>query len=88
MGLTARARLVVGSTKDALVVPYDYVLQDEAGTEYVYVYQEGRAIRRDVTAGEELSEGYLIVSGLSAGDRIVQEPASIKKDGETVTLKS
>lgn len=43
VGLNAKAAVQVSSIPDALVVPYECVLQDEEGDEYVYAYADGRA---------------------------------------------
>ena len=87
MGLSAKASVVVNSQDDALIVPYDCILQDENNKEFVYVYQEGRALRRDIVTGEGFSDGCLVSSGLSRGDRVVMEPGLVKKDGEEILPK-
>lgn len=84
-GLTAKTRVVVDSLTDALVVPYDCVGQDEAGQEYVYVYTDGRAVRRNIAVREELSEGYLLTDGLQAGERLIVSPETVERDGQWVT---
>ena len=87
MGLSAKASVVVSSQDNALIVPYDCILQDENNKEFVYVYQEGRALRRDIVTGEGFSDGCLVSSGLSRGDRVVMEPGLVKKDGEEILPK-
>ena len=43
------------------------------------------ASRRAVALGEEYAEGVLVVSGLSAGDRLVQNPEALS--GEQVRVR-
>lgn len=87
MGLSAKASVVVSSRDDALIVPYDCILQDENNKEYVYIYQEGRALRRDIVTGEGFSDGCLVSSGLTQGDQVVMEPGLIEKEGEEILPK-
>ncbi len=86
LGLTARADVIVNTIPDALVVPYDCVLQDEDNREYVYIVVDGMAVKRIVVTGDELSNGYRIAEGLKAGDQIIREPDVIKKDGDPVRV--
>lgn len=91
VGLNAKALVTVSETPDALVVPYECVLQDEEGTEYVYVCVDDgdktRAVRRNILSGEEWSAGFHVVSGLQAGDRVVSDPEAISGDGALITLR-
>lgn len=59
--------MIVDSLPDALIVPYGCVNQDDDGQEYVYLYEDGRAVRRDIAVSEELGGGYLLADGASAG---------------------
>ena len=87
LGLTAKATVVVERQQEVLVVPYEYVLQDEAETEYVYVAENGRAVRRNIVTGTELKNGFQIQSGLQAGDSIIRNPEDIAESGAPITLK-
>ncbi len=83
-GLTAKTRVIVDSLPDALIVPYDCVNQDDDGQEYVYLYEDGRAVRRDITVSEELRSGYLLAEGLQKGDQLIAEPETVSRDGQRV----
>ncbi len=85
-GLNARATVVTAVLDNALLVPYECVTQDENGKEYVYVYgEDGTATRCMPQFGEECSDGVLVVSGLSSGVRLVQNPDALS--GETVAVQ-
>ena len=77
-GLSAKARIVIGSTPAALVVPYEDVMQDEEGNEYVFLYQEGKAVKRMVVTGDELTSGYQILEGLQNGDQVIRAPEELE----------
>lgn len=85
-GLTAKAKIQVGNNKQCLIVPYEYVLEDEESQEYVYVYKNGRAVKQIVKTGKELADGYEIVSGLSSGDQIIKNTDDIKKENQIITI--
>lgn len=87
LGLTAKAQVVVDSSKDMLLVPYEYVLQDTRGREYVYVLENGRAVKRVIETSDELRDGFRVEKGLSSGERIITNPESVKQNGAAVILK-
>lgn len=84
IGLTAKADVVVDSTEDGFVVPYEYVLQDHDGNEYVYLLVNGHAKKQVIKTGAELSEGFQVLEGLQADDQVIVEPQRISKDGAAV----
>lgn len=81
-GLTARAGICVARVEDGLLLPYDCLSTDDGN--YVYVYQNGRAVRRNVQLAAELSDGALVASGLEAGERVIRTPDTVPGDGARV----
>ena len=80
-GLNAHAAVLTNVIEQALTVPYNCIGQNEEGEEFVYVYREnGTAERVCPQLGGEHSGGALVVSGLSAGDRLVQNPEALSGD--------
>ncbi len=78
VGVNAQATIVVSTTENAMPIPYETIAQDENGKEFVYVYDgQGYARRREVQLGRETAEGVLVVSGISAGERLVQYPEQL-----------
>lgn len=86
LGLTAKAKVVVSSTDQARIVPYEYVLQDENDKEFVYICENGRAVKRLITVEDELASGYQVSDGLKAGDRIITNPDAVPKEGAPVSV--
>lgn len=84
-GLSAKSKIKIGSVADCIIVPYEYVLQDDLNQEYVYLYENGRAVKRVIQTGREWNDGFEVAEGLSAGDKVIQDPTRIEKDGQKVT---
>ncbi len=81
VGLNAKATIVVNTLENALLIPYDCITQTETGEEYVYVYEsDGYATRTPITVAEELADGALVVSGVSAGARLARQPELLAGD--------
>ena len=70
-----------------MLVPYEAVLQDDVGTEYVYLYESGRAVRRDVVTGEEYETGIAITEGLAGTELLVENASEITRDGMVIAWK-
>lgn len=75
-GLSADVLIQLSEPREILVLPYSAISQDEMG-EFVYVYDGGKAVRRDIETGAEFSDGTEIKSGLSAEDVVFKEPEEI-----------
>ncbi len=87
LGLTAKARVVVDEEENAVVVPYDYVMEDGNQQEYVYLYENGVAVKRVIGTADELPSGFRVTEGLQPGDVIIANPDAIPEEGVPVTIK-
>lgn len=85
-GYTVDGVIRIGEEQKALVVPYEAIRQDEANQEFVYLAQNGRAVRRDITVSRELSGGAAVSEGLSVGDRVIQDAAVVSGEGCLVRM--
>ncbi len=86
-GYSVRAKIACGEEETLRLLPYEAILQDAAGTEYVYVYKDGSVQRRDIKTGVELSTSVAVTYGLSPYEQVVLNASSVKEDGP-VRLKS
>ena len=75
-GLSADVSIILSEPREIVVLPYSVIEQDEAG-EYVYVYEDGQAVRRDIRTGEEFADGTEVCFGVSQDDEIFSEPKSV-----------
>lgn len=72
--------------QDTLLLPYDAVYY-ENGQAYVYVVENGLAVRKDVVTGIFNEDTISILSGLTVEDKIVTTWASNLRDGVTIVTQ-
>ena len=95
-GMSVRADIYTQSSEETLAVPVQAVLFDEdadkdkEGKEeqtYVFLMQDGKAVRRDVQIGISSDSDQEIISGVKEGDTIISGPYRVLRnliDGEAV----
>lgn len=72
--------------RDAIVVPQAAVMQGPQG-QFVYALEAGdKAVVRPITIGREVGKGWIVESGLKAGERIVTEGVIKVKPGSAVAI--
>lgn len=89
-GLFARGEIVTSRRADVLRVARGALVtwDPTAGSGVVYVIENGRAKKRDVTTGVATVESIEIRRGLSAGETVVTRGGFDVKDGDRVTVVS
>lgn len=80
---------IVGVIKDntktnALILPYETIMQDSNNNEFVYIYEENRAIKQIITTGKELPQGVEILSGVTENSTIIYNSKDVKNHGDIV----
>ncbi len=75
-GLTADVSFALTQPRNICILPYEAIGQDEAG-EYVYLYQDGKAVRRRIFTGAEFPDGTEILKGVTAEDSVFTNPDEI-----------
>lgn len=81
-GMFGRVEIVYDRRADALLVPKDAVLTEDAQTS-VFVVADGRARRRPITVGYSDADHYQVIDGLSAGEQlVVTGQASLRDDSK------
>jgi HlyD family secretion protein len=93
-GMSVRADIYTQSSEETLAIPVQAVLFDEDADDegkeeqtYVFVVQDGKAIRRDVEVGISSDSDQEITDGLEAGEIIISGPFRVLRhlnDGEEV----
>ncbi len=86
-GMFATAIINVGKGEALLVPAFAVLKQSGTNERYVFVYQNGKAVRRTVEQGDVFDDNVEIVKGLSAGEEIIIEGHTIVADGQAVVKK-
>lgn len=82
-GYTASGEILTQIPKNIYILPYTAISQDEQG-EFVYVYAGGKAEKRYIQTGAELSGGAQILSGVSPSEKVVLYPEKLDKAGPVI----
>ena len=86
-GLNAEAQIITQIDENVLLIPYYCITQNSEGEECVYVYKgNGLAEQKRIEVAAEYADGVLVVSGISAGERLVQNPEILS--GERVGVRA
>lgn len=84
-GTTAKVKLLRNSFEESIVLPTDTVINDD-GKNYVMVYKDGKVSKRDIVLGISTVERCVVLSGLSPGEKLVQEGLYLLVDSQEVTV--
>lgn len=87
VGYSAKIKILTSPEKSISILPYEAVMQDEEGSEYVYVFKSGIAVRKDIETGAELGDGVEVKNGIDLNDKIITSPQEIK-DGGYVNIEN
>jgi len=97
-GMSVRADIYTQSSEEALSVPVQAVLyeeepggegdgKDKQETTYVFVIEDGKAVRKDVKTGISSDSDQEIRSGLAEGEKVISGPFRVLRklaDGDPV----
>ena len=84
-GMLARATFTKNVDQDQIVIPRHSILERDQGR-VVYVFQDGKAFRRNITIGLSQQDQVQVVQGLNKGELIVVEGHTKLTDGEEVNV--
>lgn len=84
-GTTVTVKVDSYRDDSGIVVPYDAVYYSN-GEPYLYVAEDGKAVRRDVETGMFDKKHIVIVSGLEEGEQVITSWAADLRDGAEVQI--
>ena len=70
IGLDAKVEILTNSVEDVLMIPVGALNADKSG-DFVYVIENGIAVRRDVVTGISSTEFIEVKEGLTESDKII-----------------
>lgn len=86
-GYRVSARICTEKRKNAIVIPYQCIFQDQAGKEIVYVIKDDTIYRKRIITGLELPKETEVLYGLNEGDIVVESPEETWKNGQKVVAQ-
>ncbi len=84
-GAFAEIKVNLGSRKDALLVPTSAV-NTEINGKSIFIYNRGRAYRKEITTGIRTAADLEVLNGLSAGDTVILTGLLGLKDSAEVNI--
>ncbi len=94
--LTAKLKINDYTNPDAILIPQSIVSENGKGQQYVYVIEntkevngiiQGTAKQAIITTGKTEGDDIEVLTGINAGDEIVDEGARSVKEGQLVKIK-
>ena len=85
-GMTGTAYLTLQEARRQLVIPVGTVLYDGEQA-YVYIVEDGYAVRRDIATGLSTGESVVVTAGLDEGMRVISRGQHQVKNGMLVEVR-
>lgn len=85
-GMFARVRFLLERRRDVPIIP-ETAVSTVGGQTHVYVVEDGKARRRDVTLGLNEGERHEVLEGLAAGEKVVTQGQAQIQDGMEVATE-
>jgi membrane fusion protein (multidrug efflux system) len=82
-GQLVTAEVEIGRPQEKVVVPQSALIADQGGV-YVFVVEDGKAVRKDVKTGGAAGTGVVIDDGLKGGELVIVERLQAVRPGGAV----
>ena len=80
-GLTVKGCIFLNEHPNALLIPHAAVATDADGSEFVYLYVDGFAVRKPIAYTYETNDGVVVSDGFSVTDQLIANPPHELYDG-------
>ncbi len=85
-GMSANVHIDTGKSAAVQTVPAAAVLQDEQGVHYLYLADNGKAIRKEVSIGDTIANAIEITSILPEGSLVITSNINDLHDGDNIVV--
>ena len=82
----ANVEIDFGQATAVMVSDRAVVKTPGSGEYYVYILENGKAVRTIVEVGRQVEDQYEIISGLTPGTTVITEGAQVVRNGEQVKV--
>ena len=72
----------------ATVLPSNAVILDMDSSKFVWINEDGKAVRRKITVGDFTKGGIVVLSGLNEGDEVIIEGYQKVSDGMNIEVRN
>ncbi len=84
-GYNIRAKIGSSPERQVLALPYSAINQDDS-SEYVYCFENSRAVKKQVVTGVETQDCVEIVSGITQYDKVLLDSTKIEQDLQRISI--
>ncbi len=84
-GYNIKAKIGSSPERQMLVLPYSAINQDDF-SEFVYCFENSRAVKKQVVTGIETQDCVEIVSGIDQDDKVLQDSTKIKQNLQRISI--
>ncbi len=85
-GINAQVTVSLINKPNSIIIPRHMIQRDEQKNDYVYIVENGLAVKKIVTTGMENNLDMEVLSGINPGDAIITEGFNIVKDQQKVNI--
>ena len=85
-GFISRVEIYPTQVSRSLVVPVEALQDASDHYAYVFIYVEGRAVKRNIRTGQILGKDVVVLEGLEEGEQVITEGARYLKPDMEVQL--
>jgi hypothetical protein len=82
----AKVDLILLRKADVMIIPFDAVLGES--DKYVFVAQDGKAVKKPVTLGLQQGDDVEVAAGLTAADKVIVLGERVVSEGSKLTETS
>jgi RND family efflux transporter MFP subunit len=87
-GMFVRATIAYGAPQGVLVLPERCIVQKKGSQSQVFAVVNGKAFMKTIALGKDLGGSFVVESGLSAGDAVIDGPPPMLREGMDVEIVS
>lgn len=84
-GYTAKCKIITNTNDSTLILPYSSINTEEDGSEYIWVYNNGLALKKSISTDKEYSDGIEVTKGVKSGEYVIVSNISLT-DGSVVKV--
>lgn len=84
-GMTAEVEISLDKKENVIALDRSVILSDD-DSDYVYIVEDNKSVRKEVKLGSELGENIEILEGLNIDDKVIIKGQHYLKDNQTVKI--